>query len=301
MICLIKYFHRSGLNDFGNQDQDDIKQDYNNHNQNYGNNDNKNDRNINIGKNNKNGNIGNFNNIENFSNTGNFGNIGNFDNNRKNGNIGRNYTNKNHTAGQQHQPIQFIGQTEIVPISHDHVSLQRIYNMAEERRNEYLEKHLRAKIHMYEPRAKDRAKHLLQFDLEQIVTALNDDQYLFKLIDILNDQLKYRKNWSEEQKLNQPFWWNEKNLNANDKNSKLEFEDEEKDESVEISIKLLQIPSEGSKIAFLGTKLYPKIKQQYPNQVNKLYNVCLERPIQDLQKAICDKDFLQAFLTEAQI
>ena len=106
------------------------------------------------------------------------------------------------------QQIQFIDQTEIVPMSHDTITLNRLYSMVEYKRNDYLEKQLRARIRVYEPKAQDRAKYLLHFDLEQLVAALNDDAYLFCIMDKLNKQLEYRKNWSEEARVNRPFWWN---------------------------------------------------------------------------------------------
>ena len=68
----------------------------------------------------------------------------NSNNNNNNGN--NNNRNNNQESGNQmsmrlisEQKIQFIGQTEIVPISHDTVTLNRIYSLAEYRRNEYLE------------------------------------------------------------------------------------------------------------------------------------------------------------------
>ena len=177
--------------------------------------------------------------------------------------------------------------------------------MAEYRRNEYLEKQLRARLRVFEPKAQDRAKYLLHFDLEQLVAALNDDAYLLKLMDILNKQLNCRQNWTEEAKVNRPFWWNHENKEQNglntSKSGKEEFEDVEQDPSVLISIKLAQMPSNHSKIAFLGTLLYPKIKELYPNQTNKLYNICLNYDIDELQQAVCNKDGLKDILTQAQI
>ena len=66
-------------------------------------------------------------------------------------------------------------------------------------------------------------------------------------------------------------------------------------------MKLAQMPSNHSKIAFLGTMLYPKIKELYPNQTNKLYNICLNYDINELQNAVCDSDGWKDLLTEAQI
>ena len=117
-------------------------------------------------------------------------------------------------------------------------------------------KQLRARLRVFEPKAQDRAKYLLHFDLEQLVAALNDDAYLLKLMDELNNQLNYRQKWSEEEKVNRPFWCNHENNNDStkqpSKSGKDEFEDEEHDPSVLISMKLAQMPSNHSKIAFLA-------------------------------------------------
>ena len=158
-------------------------------------------------------------------------------------------------------------------------------------------------MRVFDPKIQDRAEHLLQFDLEQLVAALNDDAYLLKLMDQLNKQLKYREDWSEEAKVDRPFWWNHNDITttSREKSSKLEVEDEEQDPSVLISMKLAQMPSNHSKMAFLGTLLYPKIKELYPNQTNKLYNICLDYDIDEIQQAICSKDGLDALLTQAQI
>ena len=43
--------------------------------------------------------------------------------------------------------IAYIGQTEIVDITHDPVALNKIYSMVEQERKDYLEKQLRARIH----------------------------------------------------------------------------------------------------------------------------------------------------------
>ena len=112
-------------------------------------------------------------------------------------------------------------------------------------------------------------------------------------------------NNSPEEKINRPFWWHHRyDSTDNGKSSKEEIEDknedEDEDESVKLSMKLMNIPTEKSKDACLGTLLYPKIKKPYTNQVNKLYNICLESNIQELQSAICDNNLLDELVTIAQ-
>ena len=193
----------------------------------------------------------------------------------------------------------FIGQVAIEPVLHDSITLEKIFSMAKERRDEYLTAQLQARIVHFDPMAKSIVPHLLHFDIEQLVAALNDNQYLFELMDELNQQLFRRKSWSDEQKNERPFWYNPDPVPES--GGKNEMEIIEDDPSVSISMELTRMPTRNAKIAYIGTILYPKIQDTHPHQVNRLYSICMNYEFQVLQNAVTNKNALSKLLTQAQI
>ena len=119
--------------------------------------------------------------------------------------------------------------------------------MAKWQRDEYIKAQLEARISMFEPMVKDRVPYLLHFDIEQLVAALNDHQYLFELMDELNQQLERRRRWSDQQKEERPFWYNPDPIPVNGGKDEMEpFDDS--DPSVSISMELLKMPTRNAKL-----------------------------------------------------
>ena len=173
-----------------------------------------------------------------------------------------------------------------------------------ERKNFLLEK-LHARVSLYDAKITDCVPHLLEYDLSYLIAALNDDTdtYIINLVSKLHEQLKYRRTWTLEQKRDFPFWYNPKNLTEAQRkdSSKNEIENDETDLAVELSLDLEVIPTEFAKKAFLGTKLYPILSKNYPNQAHKLYTNCMKFEINHIQNAICDVKKLDELVTKAQL
>ena len=104
---------------------------------------------------------------------------------------------------------------------------------------------------------------------------------------------------------NCPFWYHEKNKPKEKQGGKAElFLDEENDDidmAVTISLELEVILTIFSKLAYLGTKLFPKLMKYYPSQAHRLYSKCMQFEINLIQEAICDADKFNQLVTQAQI
>ena len=153
----------------------------------------------------------------------------------------------------------------------------QIYDMSDYRRNEFIKKQLHIKISAFDPSATKCIPHFLEYDLPILIAALNDDSVLLDLVHKLYVQLDYRKDLTEEEKQRIPFWYNKNNLVGKKSKGKAkdEIEDDEEDLSVEISNKLATMSNETAKLAYLGTRLFPRIRELYPQQTNKLYNTTI--------------------------
>ena len=172
--------------------------------------------------------------------------------------------------------------------------------MADETRDEFLKIQLEARIKDYIPITQEKLSALLHFDVEQIIAALTDDQYLFILIDELNEQLKRRQTWTDEQKQARPFWYNPPPVDPSRRKEERDPYDDD-DPSVSISLELTRMPTRNAKLAYIGTMLYPKIKASHPHQANKLYSICMNYEFQVLQNAVTNKTALTKLLIEAQL
>ena len=185
------------------------------------------------------------------------------------------------------------------------VDPREVLNMSPYQRQDYLIEQLRQRVELYDPKLVECVPRLIEFDLPHLVAALNDDTYILHLISQLYEQLNYRKNWTKEMLDTRPFWYNEKNKPKEKQGGKAELlldeENDDIDMAVTISLELEVIPTTFVKLAYLGTKLYPKLIKYYPNQVHRLYSKCMQFEINLIQEAICDNETFNRLVTQAQI
>ena len=195
----------------------------------------------------------------------------------------------------------------------ERVDMIYVKSLSKQEKSQYLLAKLEKRIAIYDHGAVDKAKYLLEFDENRVIAALNDDTYLFKLMDEINDQLEHRKTWSKAELETWAFWYKKpepkehtkqkngqkKQYNKSSK-QEVEYSDTELEQEIDLAEELTRIPTEHGKRAYIGTLLYSKLQQTHPHQAKSVYVIMLNYELSDLQDAMFNDDKYNKLVGVAQ-